>query len=286
MPCRSAHFGGRMRTDGVTRDASVLRRALIATTTALLMVPAVGMVLQMPWATAAWPFPTGRLTFIFLGAMIAAIVATATYVVWIRDWGAVAGGALNLFVMFGGFAWFLWYGPVVGDDPQFPARPSDAGGHFLFAAACPLIALGAVGLLAWARGKPFADPRPVPRLVSRSFVLFIVVLVGAGATLVLRRPNIMPWPLDRNTSVMVGTIFLADATYFAYGLFKPAWSNARGQLLAFLVYDLVLIVPLLRHFEAVKPESLVNLVLYTAVVVYSGALAAYYLVRSPRQPPA
>ena len=273
-----------MRSDGLTRDTPLLRRALIAATTALLAVPALGMVLQMPWATEAWPFPTGRLTFMFLGAMIAAIVATATYVLWIGDWGAVVGGALNLLVMFGGFAWFMWYGPMVGDDPQFPTRPSDAGGHFLFAVACPLIALGAVGLLAWARGKPFADPRPVPRLVSRSFVLFILVLVGAGVALVLRRPNVMPWPLDPNTSVMVGIIFLADATYFAYGLLKPAWSNARGQLLAFLVYDLVLIVPLLRHFQTVKPESLVNLVLYAAVVVYSGALAGYYLFRGPPRP--
>ena len=78
-------------------------------------------------------------------------------------------------------------------------------------------------------------------------------------------------------STIFGLIFIGDAFYFAYGMFFPCWHHARGQLLSFLAYDLVLIIPFLNHFTAVKPEHALSLILYLAVLVYSGALAAYYL---------
>ena len=61
------------------------------------------------------------------------------------------------------------------------------------------------------------------------------------------------------------------------GVFRPKWTNATGQLLAFLAYDLVLIAPFLKHFATVNPAHRPSLVVYTAVLIYSGVLAAYYL---------
>jgi hypothetical protein len=52
-------------------------------------------------------------------------------------------------------------------------------------------------------------------------------------------------------------------------------------LLGFLAYDLVLIGPFLQHFSTVRPEMRLSLVLYTAVVVYSGLLAIYFLFLHP-----
>ena len=52
---------------------------------------------------------------------------------------------------------------------------------------------------------------------------------------------------------------------------------ARAQLWSFLVYDLVLIMPFLAHFAVVKPELLPSLLIYTAVLIGSGAMASYYL---------
>jgi hypothetical protein len=42
--------------------------------------------------------------------------------------------------------------------------------------------------------------------------------------------------------------------------------------LGFLAYDLVLIIPFLQHFANVRPEMLLSLTIYTAVVSYSGLL--------------
>jgi hypothetical protein len=95
--------------------------------------------------------------------------------------------------------------------------------------------------------------------------------------LIARVPTIFPWPLNPDSSVLFGCIFLGDACYFLDGLLVPRWHNARGQLLSFLAYDLVLIVPFLALFSSVKPVHRLSLVLYVAVLLYSGVLAAHYL---------
>ena len=92
------------------------------------------------------------------------------------------------------------------------------------------------------------------------------------------RPNIFPWPLSPENSVFYGSIFLGAMCYFLYGVIYPCWGNAKGQLLGFLAYDLVLIVPFLQHFAAVRPEKLLSLTIYTAVVSYSGLLAIFFLL--------
>ena len=48
----------------------------------------------------------------------------------------------------------------------------------------------------------------------------------------------------------------------------------------FLAYDLVLLASFLEHFGAARGGSLVSLIIYVAFLVYSGALASYYLFAS------
>lgn len=77
--------------------------------------------------------------------------------------------------------------------------------------------------------------------------------------------------------MIFGCIFLGDAFYFLYGLLKPRWHNALGQLLSFLAYDLVLIGPFVLLFRTVKPEHMPSLIVYTVVLVYSGGISIYFL---------
>jgi K+-sensing histidine kinase KdpD len=119
-------------------------------------------------------------------------------------------------------------------------------------------------------------------------VVFGVVLTAVAIALLLGAPTIFPWPLDPRSSVLFGWIFMGAMTYFIYAVLRPGWYNARGQLLGFLAYDLVLIVPFVQHFATVKPEHLLSLVIYLTVIVYSGLLAGFYLVanRATRRRPA
>ena len=128
---------------------------------------------------------------------------------------------------------------------------------------------------------PLNDSRPTPLPVRLSFGIFIITLLLAGSALVLRLP-VFPWDLNPNSSVIFGCIFLGDAFYFLHALLRPGWHNALGQLLSFLAYDLVLIVPFVWLFNTVKPDHFISLIVYIAVLVYSGGLAVYYLLIDPQ----
>jgi hypothetical protein len=88
--------------------------------------------------------------------------------------------------------------------------------------------------------------------------------------------------VNPDSSVIFGCILLGDACYFLVGLFRPVWHNALGQLLSFLAYDLVLIVPFLLLFKTVASVYVLNLLVYIAVLVYSGGIAVYFLFVNSR----
>jgi hypothetical protein len=127
----------------------------------------------------------------------------------------------------------------------------------------------------------FHDARPVPAIVRISFIFFMLNLMIAGTLLVLKQPNVFPWQLTPQQSVLYGWIFLGAAGYFLYGVLRPVWSNARGQLLGFLAYDLILIGPFIALFFGEEPFLLPNLVYYIAALIYSGGLGVYYLFLNP-----
>lgn len=236
----------------------------------VLLLAAAGFFWQVPAVTALWPFPAGRLSNIFLASILAAVAAPVLWIAATGETRALAGGALNLLVGASGIAVLCFQ--IAG------GRSSPALGLGLLAAS--LVVVSAVVFLI-SRRHPFHDPLPMPGLVRRSFYLFAALLAVVGALLVLKIPNVFPWPLSGENSAVYGWIFFGNMVYFIYGLLYPTWNNARGQLIAFLAYDLVLIVPFLLHFQTVQPEMLFSLVAYVIALVYSGALAVYYLFVHP-----
>src|SRR5262249_24071030 len=146
-----------------------------------------------------------------------------------------------------------------------------------------LAAIVVTAVLAWwASGRPFRDQRPTPRYVRVAFVAFTLILVTAGLPIALAVPNVLPWRLGANGQALVGWIFLADALYFAYGALRPTWGNAVGQLLAFLAYDVALILPMLLHVGTVDPAQSLSLIGYVAVLLISVGIAIYAFTLDPR----
>ena len=139
------------------------------------------------------------------------------------------------------------------------------------------MALFGLALFVWSRRIPLDLTPPMPTLVRWSFVVFVVGLVIVGGALVVQVPAVIPWAITPQLSVLIGWMFIGAAVYFLYGLLRPSWLNSAGQLLGFLAYDIVLIVPFLTRLPTSPPQFLVSLTIYSAVVIYSGVLAAYYL---------
>jgi hypothetical protein len=247
---------------------TILRAALVPATL-ILFVLVSGFLAQVPWATGLWPWPAKPLSYIFIASILAAIAVPVLWIAVSGEAAAIRAGALDLTVMYGGM--FVYVLTLTG-HPHEPRL-------WAYALAFGLAAAGSAGAFLFARPIPWADPRSMPQLVRLSFGAFAMILTGAGAALVVHA-GIFPWQLGQETSVMFGLIFLGAATYFIYGALDPHWGNAVGQLAGFLAYDLVLLAPFLDHFSTARGGSLVSLITYVAFLVYSGALASYYLFAS------
>jgi hypothetical protein len=241
-------------------------RSLTMASGLVILLVAFGFIFQVPMATNLWPWPDGRLSYLFIGSILAAVSVAALWIGWTGEFGALPAGALNIFVI-----------AVTASVYYFQLALRDGRSNMISVGiAAVVMAFASAAAFFWSRRIPLADVRPMPGLVKVSFGIFITSLILAGGALIFHAP-IFPWTLNPDSSVIFGCIFLGDAFYFLYSLSFPRWHNALGQLLSFLAYDLVLILPFLALFKTVKPELMLNLIMYVAVLIYSGGLAVYYL---------
>jgi hypothetical protein len=234
----------------------------------LSLILAAGFCLQLPWATSLWPWADSFLPYAFLGAITAAAAASLLWVGLSRELGMAVGGAINLTVFYTGLTISLYLLSQQGSDQRLVTG----------ALLCGIGALVSVGIALWFYRYPIRNSQSTPLLVRVSFVVFIVLLVSVGCAVLLQVPNVFAWKLIPESSILMGWFFIGASSYFLYGLLRSGWYHACGQLWAFLAYDIVLIGPYLQHFATISPARLPSLIINTAVLVYSAALAVYYLL--------
>lgn len=232
---------------------------------------AVGFGFQMEWATRLWPWPEGRLTYIFIGSILAVVAASVA--TWVYTDEPAEGQALSLVTFVAATAGAIQFARVYARDDEDQLLTA----AIIFA----LAALVSAAIAVWSFRYSFRDTEPTPTFLRWTFAGYVVALVITGIALIAQVDNIFPWPLNPDSSVLFGWVFLGAAVYFLHAVLIPYRNNARGQLAGFLAYDLVLLVPFLRHFSDVSDDHFLSLLTYTAVIIFSGALAAYYLFVEP-----
>ncbi|MEJ2746888.1 MAG: hypothetical protein P8183_03065 [Anaerolineae bacterium] len=222
---------------------------------------------QMPLATNLWPFEgTTPLTFIFISSIFAAAAAPTLWAAASGTYGALAGIGLDYLMILAPVS-ILSFKLATSSSPQMTA----------YGIACVFGALFGLGLFGWSARIPLDRTISMPRPVWWAFIIFIIALLIVSIQLILKVPNVIPWKITPELSLVIGWMFLGAAVYFAYGLLRPGWLNAAGQLIGFLAYDVVLIVPFVTRLPATAPEFRLGLIVYTAVVTLSGLLAIFYL---------
>ena len=226
-----------------------------------------GLCLHMSPLTGVLPTTGSFPIHMFLASITASIGASLLWIGFSGELGAVAGGAIDLAVFYGALTIFQLLS--LRDASQHPLA-----GVLL----CVVGLIVSLAVFLGFRRYPIEDKRLMPLPVRVSFVMFTVVLILVGSALLLQVPNVFAWTLDPGSAALIGCFFLGSSCYFLYGLLFPRWQNACGQLWSFLAYDLVLIVPFLFHFATVRSTQLPSLIVNTVILVYSGALALYYLL--------
>ena len=237
----------------------------------LSLAAALAFFFQLPLATQIWPWPVGRLSYVFIASIAAAVGAPVLWIGLSGKLRSAVPGAINLLISFTATAVYGFHTLNSEDNPQLT----------ILASSTLIFALLTGAIFIWALRQPSADKRPVPKVVKYSFLFFVIALLIAAISLITRQPHIFPWPLDANSTVIFGWIFMGAAAYFLYVFVEPYWQMAQGQLVGFLAYDLVLIGPFLAHFSKVLPEHRLSLTIYIGVLIYSGGLAIYYLFLHP-----
>lgn len=269
MTCNEA-IGQRLTEGKAMRP--YLRVALFAIC-ALQALFAVAFLFQWPFAIQLWPWAAPSvLSYIFIASILAAAAISTFCCAASETYSALAGIALDYIVIFAPVGVYAFFNAT---------RPGESA-LVWFGIACVFGAIFGVALFAWSRRIPLATKPPIPALVRWSFAAFILALVIVGARMILREPNILPWSLTEDLSVVFGFMFLGAGVYFAYALLYRSWANATGQLAGFLAYDLVLIVPFLQRVTTIAPQFRASLIIYIVVVIYSGLLACYYLFAQPQ----
>jgi hypothetical protein len=233
----------------------------------VMLALACGLYFRLPGAVEVWPLPAGRLAFAFMAAILAGSAAPLIWIALSSERAALSGYGLAFAVMSGGMGFQAW---------RLYALNQDTKVLYFGMAACTVVVFC---LILWAagQGRPVTDTRVTPRLLRWAFLVETMVLAGVGSLLLLQVPNILPWPLAPDTSGMYGWVFLGLAVYYFYSWRKPYWAHTRGQLLGFLVYDLVLIGPLAAQFATLRPEHLLGQMVALGILLLSGAVSVYYL---------
>lgn len=249
----------------------------------MLFIPSWGFATEADWATRWFLWEEGRLSYLFIGSMQAAIAAAMIWIGLTKAWHMIVAGAINLFVMMGGLAIYL-LGSATLPDPPFPVTTK----VWIYGAVALFFALFNLWLLFWARQFPETDYRPMPIGLRLAFGIFVAALIAVGVAMVMQVEGIFPWPLKPETSVVFGWMFLGDAFYFLFALLQPRWGNASTQLWSFLAYDLVLIGPFLQRLQFLMSEDSeqywtwrYSLIIYIGVLFFSAAVAIYYLFLCP-----
>ena len=241
-----------------------LRYILLAGGILVFMV-GLGFSFQVGLVTSLWPWPDGRLSYLFVGSILVAASASLLWIGWTGELGALAGGTLNLFAMSSSSTIYFFYLIANGRSELL-----------LYAIGGVVIAITCAVIFLITRKIPLQDERPTPKLVRYSYWVFSILLCLVSSAMILRI-QVFPWPVNPDSSVIFGCIFLGSAVFYSYPQLSLRWHNSLGQLLSFLFYDIILIYPFLVLFKTVKPELMLNLILYVAVLVYSSGLAIYFL---------
>jgi hypothetical protein len=258
--------------DAPMNDEKIIRSVLLITGVALFIV-SVGLYLSLPVFTQLWVWPQApTLALAFVGSWFAGGIAAVIWIGLTGNLAALRGLLLTMLVGLGGAGFHLYSQHTLPGNERY----------LRFAILFLLSALLAIAVVALVRRfQPVVD-EPAPPAIRLAFLVFAGILLGVGVALVFDAQRVFPIPLSSDVAAVYGWFFLGSFVYYFYGFLKPSLMNATGQMISFLVYDLLLIPPFLWHLPNVAEGYGISLVVYLTVLVVSAAFCAYYLFLDPR----
>ena len=246
-----------------------IRYILIAVAIPALLL-GLGFIVNLPPVTGGWPCVATRLTYLFLAAVSFAFAAPVFWAAWKWDFAAVAGVALTVAVCYVLFSIMIL--TMIGPNQ----------GIWLNLILAIGVALAGFGGFIFGANRVPKDQRVTPMWVRALFGVFAALLIVSGGAMMLRTANILPWVVDAESAQLIGALFVGNSAIFLWAIARPVWTHATAAWLAFITYDLLLVLPLVTHLSDVQSEHTLGLWLYLGVLVVSFVAGVYALFIDPK----
>lgn len=254
----------------MNRTESTLRTVLYLAG-AVFTVVGLGYALRMEWAVRAHLWSDGPMTISWYGSMLLSFGPQLVWLGLTRDWGILPGFAAGSIVMFLGAASAVLTVAARESSPRL----------WVIGALLAALGLGSIWMWRWSRRQRVRDGRQTPRLLRWFGAICVVPLLVASAGLLARHPHVFPWPLNPDSSTLMGWMFLGTGVSFVFAAVQSHWAYMRTLLMGFLVYDAVLIPYYLGHYSRVQPEHELSLGIFMVVLGSSALLSLWHLFVSP-----
>lgn len=173
-------------------------RLVVAVFAVLTGYLALAFYFRWPFVEELWPWPgydakLSPLSYVFLSSIAAAICAPLAWLAWTNAMRAAIPGAIDLIVSLGALSIYL---------ALEYSRDTANAALLVWAVLLGASVVGNVLVLRAVRRRPFRDSTPMPKPVFIAFIVFAVALVLVGQALVRQVPNIIPWTLSPEASVV------------------------------------------------------------------------------------
>ena len=240
----------------------------------LVSIVGIGFAINSSAVTWLWPCPDHPMTGVLLAALLVSYGSGSIFVACTADWrGATSGGALALVVGFGGFALAI-------STSEYSGHATQVLPHAIVLGAIALVSACAV----YAGQSSERSPTlPAPLLVRATLLVLALGLALMGYGLLAGWHGILPWHVDAPTAILVGWLFIGFAADYVLTALQGNRSACDVLLFGIVVYNSVMILPLLRGMAIASPDELAsltgNIIGMFATTLFSG----YFLSRGYNQ---
>ncbi|MEZ5314627.1 MAG: hypothetical protein R3E91_00195 [Chlamydiales bacterium] len=228
-------------------------RGIVITTGLFFLLLGVLLMSGMSNAPGIW------LNNYLIGATISAYAISILWVAVTETYKAFIGGGISIMIALGGGGLSLLH------------LSTETRGMMYLGELCLYTAI----LFIWFffLGLKFSkkSTHSLPSTTRWLFGLMFTVVLIEGLYLIVPIPGRFPWLLSQEFSIFYGWILMGSSLFFGWSFIQSSWDNGYPLLYSLIVYNMLLIGPLLSLLKSSFQVTVIPFYLWFSIIVIIGS---------------